>query len=77
MMKKLKEITKEMVYLCIGDDLKKIENTKIQIVYFQGIKYFEINEYRIIEGNEILFCSCNEKYCWHIFKVVLEKKCEL
>jgi hypothetical protein len=67
-------ITNEMVYLCIGDDLEKIASTQIYARYFQGIKYYTVGQFSLIEGEAQIFCSCNENYCWHIFKLVLDGK---
>lgn len=67
-------INKEMVYLCIGDDLLKIKETELFVEYFQGVKYYVVDKCKIICGEKRIFCSCNENYCWHIFKVVLDEK---
>lgn len=66
-------ITREMVYLCIGDDIEHVERSKIHVEYFKGIKYFTVCGFHIIRGESQIFCSCNESYCWHIFKLILDE----
>ena len=66
------KITREMVYLCIGEDLEILDKSEIKVEYFHGIKYFIVDSHwNIIKGENSLLCSCNENYCWHIFRVVL------
>jgi hypothetical protein len=67
------KITREMVYLCIGDDIDLLDNAILYYKIFRGVKYFIIGNERVIFGESQVFCSCNERYCWHIFKAVLDK----
>lgn len=69
----MNEITREMAYLCIGEDLEKIDLSELTFKVFKGIKYYLVDDYKVIEHESQLFCSCNESYCWHIFKIVLDK----
>lgn len=65
-------ITKEMVYLCIGDELNNLNTTEISVEYFEGIKYYLIGGFSLIRGESLIHCSCNQNYCWHIFKLILD-----
>lgn len=67
-------ITREMVFLCIGDDLQIIDSTELKYKIFEGIKYYVVSGFKVIERENQMFCSCNYSYCWHIFKVVLDKE---
>ncbi|ELA42563.1 uncharacterized protein VICG_00315 [Vittaforma corneae ATCC 50505] len=66
-------ITREMVYLCIGEDLELLDSSELYCTFFKGIKYFIAGTEKVIRGDSQIFCSCNERYCWHIFKVVLDE----
>lgn len=68
-----KDITREMVYLCTGEDLELIDTMEIYYNSFKGVKYYTVGENRIIGNGRQLFCSCNETYCWHILKVALDE----
>lgn len=68
------EITKEMVYLCIGDDIQYLDYENIYYDVFKGVKYYIVENEKVLKEEEQLFCSCNENYCWHIFKVILNNK---
>ena len=63
-----------MAYLCIGDDMDRLESTNIYVYSFKGVKYFEVDLQKVIKGESVIFCSCNENYCWHIFKVLFDEK---
>ena len=65
-------ISIEMAYLFIGEDIKNFKKHKLEEKYFQGIKYYETDNNKIIKNEKIYFCSCNESYCWHIFRVIFE-----
>ncbi len=68
------EITDEMIYLCIGEDFRHIKNSKVIIKYFKGVKYYTVDNFNLIANKLQIFCSCNESYCWHIFKIILFKQ---
>ena len=68
------EITKEMAYLCIGEEINKLNTEQIFYEHFKGIKYFIIGNEKLICGEDGIFCSCNERYCWHVFKLVFDEK---
>ena len=69
-----KEVTREMAYLCIGDEIDQLDSVQIFYKFFKGIKYFLVSEEKVIRVENGIFCSCNESYCWHIFKVVFDEK---
>lgn len=66
-------ITREMAYLCIGDDIELLDDASMHQETFQGVRYFVVGDNYVIRGESQTFCSCNEKYCWHIFKTVLDE----
>lgn len=68
------KITREMVYLCIGEDLDLLDNAQLYYKFFKGVKYFKVDENYLICNEGQIFCSCNERYCWHVFKVVLDEE---
>lgn len=68
------EITKEMAYLCIGEDLNKLNEHQIYLIDFHGIKYYEVDNCKLIRNEKRIYCSCNESYCWHVFKVIFDSK---
>lgn len=70
----LNGITREMIYLCIGEEINKINTEQIFYTNFKGIKYYLIGDEKIISGENGIFCSCNQRYCWHIFKFVLDEE---
>ena len=67
-------ITKEMAYLCIGDEMDNLGKEQIFYKNFKGIKYFSVGGENVIRGENGIFCSCNQSYCWHIFKLVFDEK---
>jgi hypothetical protein len=67
------EITREMAYLCIGEEINKVNTEQILYSNFRGIKYFIIGKEKVIKGESGIFCSCNQNYCWHIFKLVFDE----
>ena len=69
-----KEITKEMAYLCIGEDIFKLSKHSLYIIDFHGIKYYEVDKQKLIKDDKRIYCSCNENYCWHVFKLIFDEK---
>lgn len=67
----LEKINREMVYLCIGDEIEQLDRSILTLKDFKGIIYFEVDGFRLIREDGIIYCSCNSCYCWHIFKVAL------
>lgn len=70
-------LSREMVFLCIGaEDMRRLDTEIAISMAFRGLKYFTVGNERVIRGlkgfcGERVFCSCGERYCWHIFKLVL------
>ena len=52
--------------------MDKIDTEEIVYRVFKGVKLYEVGNERVIRGEKGIFCSCNESYCWHIFKVVFD-----
>lgn len=71
------KISRELVYLYIGNDLNLLDKSTLRYTVCQGIKYFLVDSHKVIHDKSEYFCSCNEKYCWHIFKVILDYKTAL
>lgn len=69
-----RKVTREMAYLCIGDDLELVDKTPIYMETFKGVKYYIVDDVKLICKDSYIFSSCNEKYCWHVFKVALDKE---
>lgn len=69
-----KNINREMAYLCIGNEIGKLDTEPIFYNVFKGVKYFFIGNEKVIKGEKSIFCSCNQNYCWHIFKLVFDEK---
>ena len=68
------KISREMIFLCIGNDIEKLDKSTIKKENFRGIEFYIVDDkWRIIWGSEKLHCSCNERYCWHIFKALSNK----
>lgn len=66
-------ISLEMAYLYVGDDVDRIKTARLYVKYFKGIKYYEVDEHMLIKSERQIHCSCNEKYCWHILKLVIDE----
>ncbi|KAI5169193.1 hypothetical protein PAEPH01_0515 [Pancytospora epiphaga] len=67
----MKELSREMLYLYIGNDINRMENSTLTVKYFKGIQYFEVDGIQLITDETRIYCACNESYCWHVFKVLV------
>ncbi|KAI4292504.1 hypothetical protein PAPHI01_1778 [Pancytospora philotis] len=65
-------VTREMVYLCIGDELGLVDQSELRVHYFHGIRYYTVADAKLIRGDSRIHCSCGADYCWHIFKVLMD-----
>jgi len=70
--KEIKELSKEIVYLMVGNDSFKAYNEKIARMQMHSIDYFLVGGESVIKGSKRYHCSCNYKACWHIISVVLQ-----
>ncbi|KHN70435.1 hypothetical protein CWI42_010880 [Ordospora colligata] len=68
----IKELSKEVVYLMIGDESSKVYNEKVTRVEMHSIGYFLVGDEKVIKGSKRYYCSCNYKACWHIISVALQ-----
>lgn len=64
-------VTREMVYLCIGEDMRYLQTETVTTEYFRGIKYYRVGEWSLIRGKSQIHCSCGASHCWHIFALAL------
>lgn len=64
-------ISRELIYLCVGEEINRMDNSTVKFENFYGIRYYTVDEsYQVIFGTDRIYCSCNERYCWHIFKII-------
>lgn len=68
---KNKRITLAYSYLIIKDKLNKVLSCQVKYTSYYGVKFFVLNEkYKIIEHDDMYYCSCGKMVCWHVFGVI-------
>lgn len=66
-----KGLTKELMYLLVGDDMDRICKSTVEMIERHSVVYFRVEDAFVIRGAKY-YCSCSDEVCWHILRVILE-----
>jgi hypothetical protein len=70
----LEKLDKNEIFLLTGDDYKNITSSKLYKTSYLSIEFYVVDKYKIIESISGYKCSCDNLLCWHIIKVITDKK---